>query len=437
MIEAVLLGAASIEAGALAVVSAVATHRARALRRSLDRQLPPARGQAPRVLMLRPCAGEEPFLGETLGSLVSARWPGSLSLVMTVADSADPARPRVESVAAELQRAGVDVRTRVVRPNGPNHKVAQLAGVADPLLSRFDVVIVVDSDVDLTGFDFGPLVAAVTGDPEGRMGAAFCPPVERDARTQGDRISAAVLQASLHGFGLLGALDPRGFVGKTFAVATPALARIGGFASLVRCLGEDMELARRLRAQGLVTRMVPTPVSSRASGRTVAQVVARYARWVMVIRAQRPALLPSYPLLFGAAPLALALALGAAAEAPAVALSVCAATLIIRLAVVRAAARTSGQPGKWAPGLAYGLLADLVLLAAFFRALGPATVRWRGRVLRLGPNGRLLEPSRPPVSDGTPASGDARPGAFPPPRRRGRGLRGGPCSTPPPRPGGR
>ena len=32
--------------------------------------------------------------------------------------------------------------------------------------------------------------------------------------------------------------------------------------------------------------------------RSMEQALSRFARWLMVIRAQRPALLPSYPLLF-------------------------------------------------------------------------------------------------------------------------------------------
>ena len=49
-------------------------------------------------------------------------------------------------------------------------------------------------------------------------------------------------------------------------------------------------------------------------GRTFADVVARYARWITVIRAQRPHLLPSYPLLFAQLPLVLALVLAAVAH---------------------------------------------------------------------------------------------------------------------------
>ena len=45
---------------------------------------------------------------------------------------------------------------------------------------------------------------------------------------------------------------------------------------------------------------------SMARGRRLRDAVARYGRWLTVIRAQRPALLTSYPLLFGATvPLAL------------------------------------------------------------------------------------------------------------------------------------
>jgi ceramide glucosyltransferase len=109
--------------------------------------------------------------------------------------------------------------------------------------------------------------------------------------------------------------------------------------------------------------------------------VARLARWLRVIRAQRPALLATYPLVL--APLPGQLLLAAALGAPALA----ALALAGRLVVALLARRASGLP---LPGAALdALVADPLLLAAWLAALGSRRFRWRGVPLRIGPGGRL------------------------------------------------
>src|SRR5690606_35045969 len=146
-------------------------------------------------------------------------------------------------------------------------------------------------------------------------------------------------------FSLLGRLEPHGLlVGKTFAVRLTALRRVGGFAALVQHLGEDMELARRLREQGSCVQESDTVVSSLASRRSVGQVLARYARWLLVIRAQRPALLASYPLLLAATPGLLAAgSLAIVRGLPGAALAVVVA-VVTRLGVGVVARALAGRP---------------------------------------------------------------------------------------------
>jgi ceramide glucosyltransferase len=122
-------------------------------------------------------------------------------------------------------------------------------------------------------------------------------------------------------------------------------------------------------------------------------VVARYGRWLSVIRAQRPALLASYPALFFATPL-LALAATVAVltgRAGAPSLGAEALVLLLRGAVGWAAARASGRARGIAPVLTDAVLADALLGWAFVRALRTRSVSWRGRVLRIAPGGELSE----------------------------------------------
>lgn len=376
-------------ASAVAVTSGVAAGRALARRRAVDRPSPLPSGPRPSVVVVRPCAGLEPHLSRSLRSTATLRYSGGLRVVLSTSTPDDPARPVLHRIAAELRREGLRIDVEVVPPCGTNLKASQLSGVIDQ--APDEVAMVIDSDVELGGLDLDCLLAPLH-DPGARVGAVWCAPVEREPAGLGDRISAAVLGGSLHAFALLGTLDPSGLVGKTFAVRTDALREAGGFGALVQHLGEDMELARRLAARGWSTAMGTAVVGSLASGRRVRDVLARYARWLMVIRAQRPALLLSYPLLLAATPLlVLAGMVGMGLGVPLAGIATGVASLArIGVALV---ARTLGGRRLVATGVLLDVvLADLVLLVAFARAaLGPARVRWRERSLRIGARG-LLEP---------------------------------------------
>lgn len=376
-------GALSLWATAVTVTSAVATRRAWLHRRS---PAVPRRPRLPSVVVVRPCAGLEPHLERSLRSTASLRYSGPLRIVFSTSTPDDPACPLLHRIAGQLRREGIEAEVRVIPPCGPNLKASQLSGIID--VADDEIAMVIDSDVELSSMDLDELLAPLL-DRSSRVGAVWCPPVEREPSGLGDRLSAAVLGGSLHAFPLLGTLDPGGMVGKTFAIRTDALRHAGGFGSLVRHLGEDMELARRLAEHGWSVSMGATVVTSLASGRRARDVLARYARWLMVIRAQRPALLLSYPLLLAATPLLLlAAAVGWMLGLPTAGIAMI-ATVAGRVGVTLVARRLAGR--RLAPSgvLLDAVLADLVLLAAFARALGPARVRWRERSLRLGARGLL------------------------------------------------
>lgn len=363
-------------AGALTVVQGVAV--ARALRRRAPWEAR-AHGAA---LVIRPCAGAEPSLAENLASTARARWGGEIRVRFAVATGDDPAAEVCETAAKSLRDNGIDARVVITGADAPNHKAAQLAAVVARETDLPATVVVADSDTDLTGLPLGALVARVESSP--RAAAAWVPPVERSARTAGDRASRALLGASLHAFPLLAGIDAGGLVGKLVAMRTDALTAVGGFDALLRHLGEDMELARAWRAMGWTVEAAPFVVPSTASGRPWSSAVARYARWMTVIRAQRPHLLPSYPLLFfGTVPWT-ALALLAPSRATALA-ALCAWSS--RALVAYAGARRTGAPFSLAD-IARG---DLLLAAAFAQAMRARTVRWRGRALAIQRDGTLAE----------------------------------------------
>lgn len=350
--------------------------------RSRPRVQPLAPLAPTRVLLVRPCTLAAPSTIAAMATVPRAPAGVQLRWIGVVADADDPAWPHVQAIAASLDSRGLPAAALLSYARGPNRKAEQI----DAAVARFgadaDVLVVVDGDVDLASLDLAALLAPL-GAPCTDVGVTWASPIEADAATLGDRLSRAILGGSLHAFALLAALDPGLLVGKAFALRLETLASIGGAASLREYLGEDFELARRVRARGLQLRRCTT-VRSLARGRGLGAVLERYTRWIAVVRAQRPARMVSYPLLLAATPLLL---LGALLGAPPLAAAGFASgALALRAAVTRLAARRSGATS---PNLPLALLADLLLLAAWARATVIRELRWAEHRLRLGRDGRL------------------------------------------------
>ena len=317
--------------------------------RSAPRPMP-TRDNA-RAVILRPCAGADAWLARTAAST-----PGARFLIATNDDA-----------AGALVPAAIVTGARAA-----NRKADQLRRALEVETSDYDVVIVADSDVVVSPEQLACLAASSAD-------ATWTAPVEIEPKTGADHASARILDASLHAFSLLAGIDASGMVGKLFAIRREALEDIGGFAALTDRLGEDMEIARRLRDSGRSVRRADAPASSLASGRSWSEVIARYARWIQVIKAQRPALLVSYPLLFAATPIQLVLAIAAPATIPLILLS--------RYLIAIMARHRSKQPLLSQP-----YLGDVILLVAWLRALTTRTVRWRGHTLKLA-HGRVSHAS--------------------------------------------
>lgn len=374
--------ALALWAWALTSVQIVAAHRAR---RAIPSPWETA-GSHDTTLVLRPCAGVEPGLEENLASTALAAWRGPLRVRFGVARADDPAATIAERAAEALRRNGIDAACVVTDRGAENPKAAQLAAMMAREEPFDGVVLVADSDVDLTALPLGDVSARLERDKT--LAALWVPPVEREGETLGDRASRAVLGSSLHAFTLLAHLDPEGVVGKLLALRADALRAVGGFDALSAHLGEDIELARRLREKGLRVEAAPFVAPSNAAGRGVREVIERYARWIAVIRAQRPRLLWTYPtLLFGASSWTLCAA-GVFAHRsgahPALA-PFALAVWLSRVLVARVASRRAGI----AHTLRDIARAELTLASSFVLALRSRRVAWRGRTLTLRRDGSL------------------------------------------------
>lgn len=349
-----------------------------------------------RVLLIRPCAGAEPHLADNLRSTARARSDARLRVVFCVDDPDDRALPIAEAVAAQLREEGLEVRVEIHPPTGPNRKASMLAAVLRAHAREHELIVNVDSNVDLDGFDLDALLGPVLGDvlgsdgEAGRVGVAWAPWAEqRGFAGVGPRASEAVLGGSLTAFPLLCGLHPNGLVGKIWAARVDALDSAGDFGELACYLGEDLAMAERLRAAGWTIAVAPVRGRARGGQPSFAQVVERFGRWMLVVRGQEPRLLPSYPLFFFATPLVGVIAALGLPGRPDLALMALAMAFVARLLVTLAARHWSGRGLRPGAALVDLALSDLVLLLAWIRAVSRREVEWRGRRLKVEPGGQL------------------------------------------------
>jgi ceramide glucosyltransferase len=342
-----------------------------------------------RVLIVRPCAGAEPGLRDNLLSIAAAKTTAELQLIMTVDQPDDGARPIAEEVAAHLRGLGFDARVEVRPPIGPNRKASMLAEVLREHGRAHELVVNVDSNVDLGGFDLDALLAPVLA-RSSKIGVAWAPWAEhRSSAGVGPRASEAVLGGSLTAFPLLCGIHPNGLVGKIWAARIDALAAAGEFAELARYLGEDLAMADRLRAAGWQVAVVPVLGRVRGGQPSLTEVIERIGRWMLVVRGQQPGLLPAYPLFFFATPMVCALASLGLLSSPELAATAIALAVAARLLVTLSARYWSGRGVRPIAIVVDAVLSDLVLMLAWIRAVSRREVEWRGHRLRVEPGGRL------------------------------------------------
>ncbi len=199
------------------------------------------------------------------------------------------------------------------------------------------------------------------------------------------RFVRGLLAHSHHSFVALDAMSAgaKSLCGKALGLGPAARAELP---SLLDHLGEDLELGKKLHARGERVELSPVPARMPEPPRSLREPLDRFTRWMLVLRAHRPGLYPTVPLLFAPSlPLLLA------------ALASSSAALTVSVACLFAARATLSivlAPGRHAS--TDWLLGEALLLAAFVRSLGARTVTWRGRTFELLSGGKIS-----PIVSGT------------------------------------
>jgi len=353
---------------------------------------PPLPRKWPPIALLRPCEGAEPGLRENLLSSLRAHYGGPRRVLFLVPDATDPAFAVIREVLAVAQAEGRDPASVVLTGPRPrqNRKVAQLLAGLEHCEEA--IVVTVDSDVALGDADLPALIAALRPDDGPTIAAAFAAPVEFAPQTPWDRISAALVGGSpqnflaLYGlYGLYGGVPS--MAGALCALRREALLRCGGFVGLLSYLGEDYELARRLTGLGLRIALSREQARCTDGGRSLGEVIARVARWLTVVRAQRPLLLFTYPVFMAATPALLLTALFTRSRN----LGMLATALLgLRALLCWALRRTQGLGRSPLAAVTEVLTAELLLWLGLGRAVVTRRIRWRGHRFRIGRGGTMM-----------------------------------------------
>lgn len=324
----------------------------------------------PRVTLLRPVCGHDPFDAETLGASFIQDYP-DYEIIFCAPSAADPAVPLVRELIA-------------AHPHIPAQLLfGESSLTANPKLNNLwkgwqvasaDWVCMTDSNLLLPP-DYLRLVVSSWGP---KTGLVSCPPVGSRPDGLAASIECAVLNSNQARLQFAGASLGQAFAqGKTLFWNREMLNRAGGIAALGRYLAEDVNATKLVRAAGLQVSLTPLPFAQPIGTRSFATVWNRQLRWSRVRR-------DGFPWVF-----ATEIANGAAVPF----LAVFSAVLVLHWPLALAAAyaalwygaevvliRRAGWPGGWRDLLALPLR-DAMLPALWAATFLQRGIEWRGTAM--------------------------------------------------------
>jgi len=345
----------------LAWTVAAAVFSAVTLVRVLRQPAAPAPGRLPPLLLLRPL--DEPTEDELRN--LALPLPDDLPVRQVVVS---PYRPRLME----------GVEWHYSDPPCLNRKVGHVLYALETIQRGEQQILVVDADVAVDR----PLLEGLSSALAAGAALSTAAPVPEGGSGLGSAALRGLLRSSQHSFVALDLMSagPKAICGKAIGLSGAALEALPGFSGHI---GEDLELARFLHVRGLPLTRIAASARMPLGRMELPRVLRRIRRWMQVLRAHRPGLWPTVPLLLAPTPLLLPLAIWVGSPAVVGALAM---LLALRIALGLALAR--GGPGAADGGWEW-LLGEVTLLAAWVGSLAGRTVDWRGRYFTLLRGGRM------------------------------------------------
>jgi ceramide glucosyltransferase len=327
------------------------------------------------ISILKPVHGRDPHLFEALRSHAEQDYR-EFEMLFGVSNAADPAIEDIERLRAAYP--AIPISLHVVKTSAPNAKAGVLAELAKR--ARHPVLLVNDSDIKVPRAYLRDVTAPLS-DP--KIGLVTCLyrasaeswPSRMEALGIATEFAPSVLVARLLGVAEFA-------LGSTMVLKASTLAEIGGFEAIVDYLADDYQLGRHISERGYKIHFAQPVVETALGAETWAQVWRHQVRWSRTIRVSRPSGYYGYAVTHATLWAAVAFASGTAwAGAVALALRIAAGVCIGRWIL---------QDRNAIRLFALIPLRDLFGFAVWVAGLFGDTVTWRGQVLRLRRDGRLI-----------------------------------------------
>jgi ceramide glucosyltransferase len=334
----------------------------------------PVARSAPPVSILKPVHGRDPRFYEAIHSHATQDYP-EYEILFGVKDPDDSALADIRRLQAAFPNR--PIRLVLTTREAPNGKVAVLTELARQ--ARHPLLLVNDSDIRVEP-DYLRRVVAPLEDPE--TGVVTCLYRARAERWPGrweaigiaTEFAPSVLVAPLVGVA--------GFaLGSTMVFRAAQLERIGGFPALESYLADDYQLGAHIARLGYRVVLSKVAVETNLSGASWSEVWRHQLRWSRTIRMSRTAGYYGYLATQAAFWSLLAWAAGYGWLALAVISLRIATGLVVGWGVLG-----DGQVLRYWYLIP---LRDLWGFAVWIAGLSGDTVEWRGRKLRLSPDGKI------------------------------------------------
>lgn len=237
----------------------------------------------PPVSNLKPIRGLDPDAYDNLASFCRQDYP-EYEIVFCV-DADDQA---VNRVIDRLQADFPHRQIRVLHGSGriaTNDKVAKLTRLVSE--ARHEVVVISDSDVRVRP-DYLRQVTAPLRDP--RVGAVTCLYAPTEVKTFTDHLQTVGMTSDFYA-GVLVAWQLDGIkfaLGTTIATTRTHLEKFGGYPSIENQPADDLLVGRLIAEQGYEVILLPYVIETVPDYGSLAALVHKRLRWLVVMRHMRP-----------------------------------------------------------------------------------------------------------------------------------------------------
>jgi len=341
---------------------------------------------APAISILKPLKGCDETTAASLESWFNQNYSGQVQILFGVADVNDPVCKIVQKL---LQKNPARDAQLVIcnQSFGANAKVSKLAQLEPH--ARHDLILICDADVRVPPDFLANFVAPLRDEKAGLVNCFYrlANPITLAMKWEAVAINAdfwsQVLQSQ--------SLKPLDFaLGAAILMRRDVLAEIGGFKSLADCLADDYQLGNRIFKNGHQIALCPVVVECWDAQMDWRDVWKHQLRWARTIRVCQP--LPYFFSIVSNASLwpllwfFISLAATKTFCAPLTAI----AFLLIRICLAQNLQRRFTPERRLVSPFWLVTVKDFLQAALWFCAFAGNTVEWRGRKMKLRPEGTLV-----------------------------------------------